>query len=82
MCFTQCLRIERNILKKTKKKHVINRKFNVTEVEYGIHFDDETGFFKHIQLYFTPKKIFLKSCLIRDMNSIFNVKPLNTYILY
>ena len=55
MCFTQCLRIERNVQKKKCNK----QKIQCYEVEYGIHFDGETEFFKHIQLYFTPKKIFL-----------------------
>lgn len=43
---------------KTKKK-CNKQKIQCYEVEYGIHFDGETEFFKHIQLYFTPKKIFL-----------------------
>ena len=68
----QCLKFERNVFK--TKENVINSKFNDFDIEGGIYFTHETGFFLHINIK--------KSRLTRKLNSLFNVKTWNTLYLF
>ena len=51
------------------------RKINVFDVEYGIYYTIETGFFLHFQSCFTHESIYL-------VISISNAKPLNILHIY
>ena len=61
------------------KEIVINRKFNACDIEYRIYISRETEFF-HIFTCAKHDWKYKKFCLNCEINSIFNVKPLN--ILY
>ena len=65
----QCLKFERNMFK--TKENVINSKFNDFDIEGGIYFTHETGFFLHINIK--------KSRLTRKLNSLFNMFNVKTW---
>ena len=50
------------------------------DVEYGIYCTSETGYFLFSRLWSTSENIRL-SCLTSEMNSVFNVKPMNVLFI-
>ena len=77
-----CLRFWIKHVHAKTKENVINIKFSAFDVEYGIYFT-ETGFF-HIFTHTLHSWKYNKimTCLTSEINSKFNVKPLNILYLF
>lgn len=52
MYCVQFERFERNTIKNYQKCNTGNQKFNAFNVEYGIYFTSETGFFQYFHWWF------------------------------